>query len=140
MRKFIRHPSCVPVEISVEDAQESAEHFTLNVSSGGLAFRLLHPVETGARISISMPQVWPDYSAEGRVAWCRDTGQGFEAGVQFPEPNEAFRARMVEQFAQIEEFRRELHEREGRRLTSEEAAREWIVVHAAEFARNFDSL
>jgi len=139
MRKFIRHPGCIPVDIAVQEST-GTDHpaMTLNVSAGGLAFRLLHPVNVGATLSVRMPQVWPDYSARGKVAWCRETAEGFEAGVQFPEPSEAFRARMVEQFCQIEAFRRDTHEREGRALSSEEAAREWITRHGAEFAQLFD--
>ena len=81
-----------------------------------------------------MPEVWPDYSATGKVVWCREASLGYEAGVQFDVPDESFKARMVAQFCQIEDYRRELREREGRNLSSEEAAREWIMRYAAEFA------
>ena len=143
MRKFIRHPSCIPIQIAIDEggagAAEADSHVPsevnmTNVSAGGLAFTLLHPVSNGARITISMPEVWPDYSATGTVVWCREAASGFEAGVQFPEPDESFKARMVAQFCQIEDYRREMREREGRSLSSEEAAREWIVRYAEEFA------
>ena len=136
MRKFIRHPSCIPIEIAIDEseAETPATVNMTNVSSGGLAFNMLHPVSVGARLTISMPQVWPDYSASGRVVWCRQAPGGYEAGVQFEETNEAFKARMVAQFCQIEDYRRDVREREGRDLSSEEAAREWIVRYAEEFA------
>ncbi len=137
MRKFIRHPNCIPIDIAVDESGSEGDGTTVtlvNVSAGGLAFSLLHPVNVGARLTISMPQVWPDYSASGTVVWCREAQQGFEAGVQFDQPDEAFKARMVAQFCQIEEYRREVRERDGRALSSEEAAREWIVRYAEEFA------
>ncbi len=137
MRKFIRHPNCIPIDIAVDESGSSDDGSTVtlvNVSTGGLAFSLLHPVSIGARLTISMPQVWPDYSASGTVVWCREAPQGFEAGVQFDQPDEAFKARMVAQFCQIEDYRREMRECEGRALSSEEAAREWIVRYAEEFA------
>ncbi len=137
MRKFIRHPNCIPIDIAVDETSGAGNDGTvqlINVSAGGLAFSLLHPVTTGARLTISMPQVWPDYSASGTVVWCREARAGYEAGVQFDEPDEAFKARMVAQFCQIEDYRREMREREGRALSSEEAAREWIVRYAEEFA------
>ena len=144
MRKFIRHPTSIPIEIAVEDlasadAEASAtgsdmEANLINISAGGLAFNLLHPVAIGTRLTISMPQVWPDYTAQGTVVWCRECNTGFEAGVQFGEANEAFKARMVAQFCQIEDYRRDIHQKEGRRLSSEEAAKEWIVQYAEEFA------
>ncbi len=137
MRKFIRHPNCIPIDIAVDETSGTDNDGTvhlINVSAGGLAFSLLHPVTTGARLTISMPQVWPDYSASGTVVWCREAPSGYEAGVQFDQPDEAFKARMVAQFCQIEDYRREMREREGRALSSEEAAREWIVRYAEEFA------
>ncbi len=150
MRKFIRHPTCIPIEIAVSesaligaeantfldqpDPRQSEAASMVNISAGGLAFSLLHPVSVGAEMTISMPQVWPDYAARGRVVWCRQNSAGFEAGVQFVEADEAFKARMVAQFCQIEDYRRDIREKEGRLLSSEEAAREWIVQYAEEFA------
>jgi len=146
MRKFIRHPTCVPIEIAIGEADansrvtaspaanDSSEATMINISAGGLAFRLLHPVAVGAHLTVSMPQVWPDYVARGTVVWCRENSAGYEAGVQFSEANEAFKARMVAQFCQIEDYRREVREKEGRLLSSEEAAQEWIVQYAEEFS------
>jgi hypothetical protein len=105
-----------------------------NISAGGLVFELLHPIEVGARLTISLQQVWPGYTARGTVAWCRQVSEGYEAGVQFCEANEAFKARMVAQFCRIEDYRRDMAETEGRLLSSEEAAKEWIVQYAEDFA------
>lgn len=137
MRKFIRHPNCIPIDIAIDESGSEGDGSTfplVNVSTGGLAFTLLHPVAVGARLTISMPMIWPDYTASGRVVWCREVSRGFEAGVQFDQPEEAFKARMVAQFCQIEDYRLEVREREGRVLSSEEAAREWIVRYAEDFA------
>ena len=41
---------------------------------------------------------------------------------------------MVAQFCQIEDYRRDMAETEGRLLSSEEAAKEWIVQYAEDFA------
>jgi hypothetical protein len=142
LRKFIRHPVSIPIEIVVDESESDVEARVAtarNISSGGLAFGLLHPVVPGARITISLSRTWPDCSASGTVVWCQEAGAGFEAGVQFSEVNEAFKARMVEQFCQIEDYRRDVREREGRDLDSEEAAKEWIVRYAAEFAKTLDS-
>ncbi len=138
MRKFIRHPSCIPIDIAIDESEVEQQASTrvkmINVSSGGLAFSVLQPVAVGARLTISMPDVWPGYSASGKVVWCEAAEESYEAGVQFDQPDEQFKARMVAQFCQIEEYRLDLLEREGRELTSDEAAREWIVKYAEEFA------
>lgn len=142
MRQFIRHPSCIPIDIAIDEpepgapSQEQSTRVKMtNVSTGGLAFRLLHPVLVGAGLTISMPEIWPDYSATGKVVWCSecDTGE-YEAGVKFDQPDEAFKARMVAQYCHIEDYRREVRERDGRELSSDEAAREWITRYAEEFA------
>ncbi|HEU0077282.1 MAG TPA: hypothetical protein VFQ76_06510, partial [Longimicrobiaceae bacterium] len=60
-------------------------------------------------------------------------GDHFCIGVQFLDAGDAFRARMVEQVCSIDRYRRQVREREGRELTGQEAAEEWIRDHAARF-------
>jgi hypothetical protein len=40
---------------------------------------------------------------------------------------------MVEQVCHVESYRRAVEQREGRQLTAEEAAEEWISRHASSF-------
>ncbi len=54
-------------------------------------------------------------------------------GVQFLDASDAFRVRMVEQVCAIEEYRRQQVEEEGRELSREEAAREWIATYGSRF-------
>lgn len=49
------------------------------------------------------------------------------------ELNDPFAARMVAQLRLIERYRTTVLRREGRRLDSETAAREWIARYAARF-------
>jgi hypothetical protein len=58
---------------------------------------------------------------------------GFDLGVAFLNAEDAYRARMVEQICHIESFRRKLISNEGRTLTPEAAAREWIARYADSF-------
>ena len=73
------------------------------------------------------------------MVWCREACPGYEAGLEFSETNE-FKARMVAQFCQIEDYRRDVLEKEGRELSSEDAAREWIMRYAADFAETMGLL
>jgi hypothetical protein len=41
--------------------------------------------------------------------------------------------KMIEQISQIENFRREVEQRDGRKLNSEQAAREWVSKYAGDF-------
>ena len=61
---------------------------------------------------------------------CRDD---FELGVEFLNADDAFRARMVEQVCYIENYKLTVFREEGRRLSLEEAAREWISKFASDF-------
>ena len=63
----------------------------------------------------------------------RRDGAGYEVGVSFLDPEDVFRARMVAQVCFIEDYRRSIARAEGRELSSEEAAGEWIAKYAHKF-------
>ena len=133
MREYIRHPSEIPIEYIVAEPSAPRAEYMSNVSLGGLSFRAFSAVPVGKTISIFIPLVLPRFEAHGRVVWCRDIDDGYEVGVQFIDMDEAFRARMVEQICHIEAYRNKVQMAEGRRLSSEEAATEWIRKYAGEF-------
>ncbi|MEO0444302.1 MAG: hypothetical protein AAFZ92_11295 [Pseudomonadota bacterium] len=54
-------------------------------------------------------------------------------GVNFNSDQEAFSARMVEQACYIEQYKKDVFEAEGRVLSSDEAATEWITRFANQF-------
>lgn len=137
MRQFVRHPTQVPIDIDVDESElERIDTNLLDISAGGLAFRVPHCLSLGARLTISLPEIWPDYHAQGYVVWCNEVGDQFEAGIKFAEANEAFKARMVAQFCQIQDYKRTMQQNEGRDLSSEEAALEWIGRYAEDFANS----
>jgi len=134
MRQFIRHPVDVPIELRMESAGGAAEVHTHDISQGGLAVRSSVPVETGALLEVRIPYVQPAFQARARVAWCRRRPEGgHEVGVTFLDAEDAFLARMVEQVCYIEDYRKSVAREEGRQLSSEEAAQEWIARFAARF-------
>jgi PilZ domain len=133
MRRYIRHPADIPIEVSVGDPSARAARQTRNVSLGGLAFRSEGGLEPGTLVEIRIPFVQPPFETRARVAWCHAREAGFELGVEFLDPEDAFRARMIEQVCHIEDYKREVYRSEGRRLTAKEAALEWIGKHASRF-------
>jgi hypothetical protein len=134
MRQFIRHPVDVPIELRTEHAGAPAEVQTQDISQGGLAVRSAVPVEPGALIEVRIPYVEPAFEARARVAWCRRRPEGgHEVGVSFLDAEDAFLARMVEQVCYIEDYRKSVARLEGRTLSSEDAAQEWIAKYAAKF-------
>jgi len=134
MREFIRHPADVPIQVQVAARGQFEDRSTQNVSFGGLAFSLATAIEPETLVTLRLPYLHPVFEvATARVAWCRDDDGQYVVGVQFQDSEEAFRVRMVEQLLHIEGYRREIELQEGRRLTTEEAAGEWISRHASSF-------
>ncbi|MFO1390070.1 PilZ domain-containing protein [Cellvibrio sp.] len=132
MRNYIRHPTSIPIHISA-GAKSNEQVVVSNLSAGGLSFETDIPVRVGSVVDLSIPCINPDYQGEGVIVWRRSRKPTrFEVGVRFTNDDEYFRVRMVEQVCQIEEYRQQLAEA-GRKLTSEEAAYEWIARFAADF-------
>ena len=137
IRKFIRHPVDIPIQVTTgpddEEDDESLDQTITNVGLGGLAFVSPTPLDVFSRVQINFPLFERDSSLTGNVAWCEQVDDGYEIGIEFDKGREAFRMRMIEQICHIEHYRREVFEREGRELSSREAAREWIAKFADDF-------
>jgi hypothetical protein len=54
-------------------------------------------------------------------------------GITFHSKSEAFRMRMVEQICHIEVYRKAMYANQGRCLSHEEAAAEWIARYSKDF-------
>ena len=133
-RKFLRHPSDIPIEITEIDMPFEGERTTLkDVSLAGLSFICQHCPETGSLIRFRIPVADPVFEVNGRVAWFSKTAEGYRVGVEFLGINDAFRGRMVEQVCYIEQYRKKVSEERGEEVSSEEAAVEWIKKYAADF-------
>ena len=137
IRKFIRHPSDVPLQVSTERVADRSEEVPCknlnNVSLGGLAFNSSDNLAPGECVSVCFPLLDQKRCLTGRVVWSRPSTSGFDIGVQFEGADELYSLRMIEQVCHIEHYRREVEQSEGRQLTSEEAASEWIQRYADRF-------
>ena len=135
MRKFIRHPSDIPIEYDLRDVIAHRSEYLTNVGHGGLCFRSRCDIELGATINVRIPVCQPIFEARGVVVWCRKTEGYFEVGVSFSDVETEFGVRMVEQVCQIEHYKNEVLAREGRTMSGADAAAEWIEKNAAGFPR-----
>jgi len=77
----------------------------------------------------------PVLEIPGRVIWCRPADESYELGIEYQGEKDVYSLRMVEQICHIEHYRKEVQTREGRKISSEEAAREWIAKFAGEFPK-----
>ncbi|MCR6651128.1 MAG: PilZ domain-containing protein [Cellvibrionaceae bacterium] len=139
MRRFIRHPTDIPIDFQVHEDSPPVTHRIRDVSEGGLCFSAGRSMQRGTHIRIYIPVTLgactdqQPFEADGVVAWCRKEGESYAVGVQFEDRSTQFGVRMVEQVCHIEHYRFDVLQEEGRVLSSEEAAREWVERYAAEF-------
>ncbi|KFX70733.1 hypothetical protein TMS3_0101955 [Pseudomonas taeanensis MS-3] len=134
MRLFIRHPTDVPIEIQDAPEHGYVRQATQDIGFGGLAFISTKAFEPECLIALRIPCLRPAFEvAMARVTWCHSSNSHFAIGVEFLDSAEAFRVRMIEQICHIESYQREVEQREGRHLSAEQAAEEWISRHASSF-------
>ena len=137
IRKFIRHPADVPIQVTLDwvddENDETVDQTITNVSLGGLAFHSAKPLEVLQRVRISIPVLQQENHLVGNVVWCEKSDVGFEIGIEFEHSRDVFRLRMIEQICHIEHYRKEVEHQEGRKLSSQEAAKEWISKYAGDF-------
>lgn len=133
MRNYIRHPTGIPIHVSL--GLLSREQVKVrNLSVGGLCFVTDVLLRVGAVVDLFIPFVKPDYQGVGVIVWRREQSPSeFEVGVRFANDDEYFRVRMMEQVCQIEAYRQRLLLEDGRDLSTEQAALEWINKYAATF-------
>lgn len=138
MRQYIRHPSEMPIQYSLRNngsvTGRHREHLN-NISSGGLCFHADRKIAPGNRVEIEIEVKPPPFSAEGVVVWCHKENEGYEIGMQFNDADVEYSLRMIEQICYIEQYRNDILHKEGRHLSSEQAATEWISQFAGNFPR-----
>jgi hypothetical protein len=136
IRKFIRHPADVPLQVTLdweEENDDSIDQTITNVGLGGLAFVSQKPLEVLQRVRVCIPLLQQDNYLVGNVVWCEKSGKSYEIGIEFEKTRDAFRIRMIEQICHIEHYRKEVERLEGRELSAQEAAGEWISKYAGDF-------
>ncbi len=134
VRKFIRHPSDIPIEYKIETNGDHKLQNLSNVSQGGVAFNCTEKIAIGSVLQIKISATQPTFKAYGKVAWCEKTTTDiYEIGLELLDQQDAYRTRMIEQCCHIEHYKKEVLKKEGRQLTGAEAADEWIKKYADKF-------
>jgi Tfp pilus assembly protein PilZ len=128
-REFIRHAVDMPITFTLIDQDERRGECLKDVSFGGLCFNTITPPAVGSEIRITIPICTPEFEARGTVAWVSPKNGAFDVGVQFTDKRTASNVRMVEQVCHIDQFRMQIFQNQGRYLTAEEAATEWLAKH-----------
>lgn len=134
-RQYVRHTVGVPLEVERIGEPIPLVEAGVNVSHDGLAFLSTWCPQVGEVLQLRIRTVEPVFEARAQVTWCRPEDGKFLVGARFLDASDAFRSRMVQQVCAIERYRTELREQEGRELSTEEAATEWIARFAGRFPK-----
>jgi hypothetical protein len=134
-RQVIHHPIEVPIEVQTIGTQARDCLPVSTTSLAELVFELSYRINVGEVVMVRIPSVNDSARICGKVIWLAKSACGYVIGISFYSEDEAFRMRMIEQICHIEAYRKEKLSSEGRKLSSEEAAVEWISRYAANFPR-----
>lgn len=132
MRQYIRHPTDVPLRIQLADRHTPPARLK-DFSCGGLSFTNKRALLPGQTLKLSIDVDESPFEIDGQVVWCHNQDEHYLIGICFLTDQDAYSVRMVEQLCRIEEYRDKVQRTEGRQLDRDQAAREWIDRHAAEF-------
>ncbi|MDF3863104.1 PilZ domain-containing protein [Pseudomonas denitrificans (nom. rej.)] len=133
MRQFLRHPCDFPVELVIRKQTFLPRQRLHNISLGGVACNSPRGFRRGTSIELRIPLLGDSACYPGVVAWSRKQNSDYRVGIAFIDEDTLFRARMVEQVCQIEQYRRQREQASGSSLPFEELALEWIAQNAADF-------
>jgi PilZ domain len=133
-REYIRHPIHMPIEVKCSSTVAQLNLQLSNVSVGGLSFRSPRSFHRGSIVEIKI-SVRPVFRVHAVVQWCKAVGESFELGVEFLDQDDAYRVRMIEQICHINQYRDEVHQRSGKRISRNQASKEWIEKYAETFPR-----
>ena len=133
MRKFLRHPSDMPVELVLRKQACIPRQRLNNISLGGVACNSSRGFRRGTSVELRIPILGEQARYPGVVAWCRRQEGNYLVGIAFIDEDTLFRARMVEQVCQIQHYRQQLEHESGQPMAIEQCAEDWIAKHAAEF-------
>ena len=133
MRSYVRYPSGMPVSVSLEEVVASETLYLNNISRGGLSFNSMVALKVGTVIRLRIPPNRPFFEVLGKVIWCKKMSLQYVIGVEFINADDKARTQIIEMVFRIDEYRRKLLEQEGRGLTHQQAALEWIEKRWADF-------
>jgi hypothetical protein len=135
-RKAARFPPNVPIEVELEIGKNISigKEYLNDISLDGLSFKFNFNIESGKDININIPLDKSVFRIKARVMWSEQVEGGYKIGVRFTDSSDAFKAKIYKQLVQIEAYKYQVLEAEGRDLTFNEAAKEWIEKYAKKFS------
>ena len=126
MRDYIRYPSDISISGRTEQGQPIDGAHMNNISGNGLCFTARTKVEPGNSIHLGIPLHLKQFEVKATVMWCMDMDSHYELGVKVELDSPETNARNFEILCDIEHYRQQVLEKEGRELSSIAAISEWF--------------
>ncbi len=132
LMKFVAHPEEIPLHIEeVENLDTSDELLEVN-GFVGISYLTPTPYQLGQSIRLKLADIDPQFNVIGYIFQCEKEQHGYRIFIAFPNKEDCYYVRMIEQLSHIEHYRRQAR-LQGRQLNFNEAATEWIQMFAASF-------
>ena len=122
----IRHPDEFPIELNMQDSKPNP----LTPAIFQLICHSSQPYSYGDAIAIKIPSVANHLEVRGTIQSCEGQNGYYELEIGFNSEDSLMRIRMLEQLCYIQRYRRHILSTEGRDLTDQDAALEWIGKYA----------
>lgn len=136
-RRFMRHPTSIPLTCRRRGHASDCPGQLRDASLGGVSFLSDDVFATGDVLDLAFPVRESTARFRGKVVWHQELG-GIQArrhayGVVLCDPELMPRTRLLEQICHIEAYRATQARTRKRRLSSRQAAEEWVARYAARF-------
>ena len=103
-RKYIRHPTEIPIKYRLVGEKKHRKDIAKNISVGGLCFQASSFIEPGTKIILKFPTVDPGIKLTGTVVWCLEKNDLVDIGVEFEDEDIATRARIIEEICYSKKY------------------------------------
>jgi hypothetical protein len=136
IRIFKRCKSSLPIDVKIGDLAVHEKDYLIDISLGGLSFKSRSKVDIGTVIEITIPLTYPVYQTLGKVLWCKKEKNFYNVGIKYILPNNKPTVEAVEQVCDISAYRSEIYKKEGKVVSSEDAALRWLNEYIKQFESN----
>ncbi len=135
MRGDIRHITDIPIEYDIVKTLIHKKSYLNNISKGGLSFKSDDDLDFNTLILVQIPLINPVFKINAEVISCKHKNTQFVIGVEFLEKDKKFKELIIDQICYIENFRKEILQKEGRVISGEEAFETIIKEHTKDFPK-----
>jgi hypothetical protein len=141
-RRFIRHPLQYPLKTKIvhPEGHHTIVHSSSdNIGAGGLVFKSSSEIPVDSEVEMAITVEGRKFLLDGTVIRCESSDDGaYNVAVSFNKPDEALKARMMEQVVRIEEFKDRLEKRYNMKCDFSWVADKWIKRYSGYFAKRYD--